>query len=652
MKLYARQLQQTLVTALLVFVGSMLAITAYSLWRLRAEAVSGGLDVSAMHSRGIENLVTQTLHVIELVTANTMVQSSGATGLQGIASTFDSALSRAPFLRSMSLLDDAGHIVASSNPANVGLAVSTEDFLPTAGGDAEILRIGKPMSGRDFADRQPGSPQLPFDADAPNFIPVAQRFIFDQHSTTFLVALNPDYFINHIMQQLDSEETSVDVLRYDGTLLISTDGARIPGTVDDYISRDLRLSEVEFGRYEEDSKGKQALLTAFRASRLYPLVVVTRMKRDYALEHWQAEAKTLFGIVITVLVAIAMLTFAFYRRQVLLAAQRMESQRLQRINATVFDSSAVAILITDLSANIISINPAYTRVTGYQPEEVIGHHLYELLTAEGTIKFTEAMLKEQAAGLDDGAQSVSVEVQQRCKDGGLIWTEIHSTPERDAIGAITGYHRISRNVTERKRMEDQVRQLAFYDPLTKLPNRRLLDDRLNQAMAASKRSQCYAALMFLDLDNFKPLNDQHGHVVGDLLLVEAAVRLRSCIREMDTVARFGGDEFVVVLSALSQDRAESTSQAAAIARKIRSSLAAPYRLISRQDGVADAVVEHCCTASIGVVVFVDYQASPDEVLRWADAAMYEAKDSGRNMIRFHGSTSLSFDEEMEVPGCP
>jgi len=650
MKLYAQQLRKTFVAALLVFVGSMLAITAYSLWRLRAEAVSGGLDVSAMHSRGIENLVTQTLHVIELVTANTMVQSAGATGLQGIAATFDPVLSRAPFLRSISVLDEAGHIVASSNPANVGLKVSTEDFLPTPGGVAEILRIGKPWSGRDFSDGRPASPQLPFDADAPNFIPVAQRLVFDQHSITFLVALNSDYFINHITQQLGTEGASVDVLRYDGTLLMSTDSIRTPGVVYDYITRDLRLSEVEFGKYEEDSGGNQALLTAFRASRLYPLVVVTRINRDYALRHWQAEAKTLFSIVITVLLAIAMLTFAFYRRQMLLAAQRMESQRLQRINATVFDSSAVAILITDLSANIISINPAYTRVTDFHPDEVIGHHLYELLTAEGTVKFTEAMLKEQAAGLDDGAQSVSIEVQQRCKDGSLIWTEIHSTPERDAAGAITGYHRICRNVTGRKQMEDQIRQLAFYDPLTKLPNRRLLDDRLNQAMAASKRNKCYTALMFLDLDNFKPLNDQHGHVVGDLLLVEAAERLRSCVREMDTVARFGGDEFVVVLSALSPDRAESISQAASIANKIRTSLAAPYRLISRQDGAGDAVVEHCCTSSIGVVVFSDYQASPDEVLRWADAAMYEAKDSGRNAIRFYGSASFASEEERDVPG--
>jgi diguanylate cyclase (GGDEF)-like protein/PAS domain S-box-containing protein len=491
---------------------------------------------------------------------------------------------------------------------------------------------------------------LPVDVDRPGFIPVAQTLALDQRPVTLIVALNPDYFINHIMQQLDSEEVSVDVLRYDGTVLISTDSARIPGAVYDYVTRNLRLSELEFGQYEEISGANQALLTAFRASRLYPLVVVTQLKRDYALRHWQAEANTLFSIVVTVLLAIALLSFAFYRRQMLLTAQRMESLRLQRINATVFDSSAVAILITDLSANIISINPAYTRVTGYQADELIGHHLYELLTVEGTITFTEAMLKEQVAGLDDAAQAVSVEVQQRCKDGRLIWTEIHSTPEHDAAGAIVGYHRICRNVTERKRMEDQVRELAFYDPLTKLPNRRLLEDRLGQAMAASKRSQCYAALMFLDLDNFKPLNDQHGHAVGDLLLVEVANRLKSCVRETDTVARFGGDEFVVVLSVLSTDKDESRSQAASIADKILSSISMPYRLISRPDDVESVVVEHRCSTCIGVVVFVDYQISPDEILMCADVAMYEAKEAGRNTVRFYESAMISSVAEREAAG--
>jgi len=193
------------------------------------------------------------------------------------------------------------------------------------------------------------------------------------------------------------------------------------------------------------------------------------------------------------------------------------------------------------------------------------------------------------------------------------------------------------DITERRQMEEQVRQLAFYDSLTQLPNRRLLNDRLIQAMAASKRSGCHAALMFLDLDNFKPLNDMHGHEVGDLLLVEVADRLKHCVREVDTVARFGGDEFVVVLNELGADKAASTAQACSVAEKIRATLAEPYRLTFSRKGQADTTVEHHCTCSIGVALFIDHEASPDEILTWADTAMYQAKDAGCNLIRVYAA---------------
>jgi diguanylate cyclase (GGDEF)-like protein len=189
-------------------------------------------------------------------------------------------------------------------------------------------------------------------------------------------------------------------------------------------------------------------------------------------------------------------------------------------------------------------------------------------------------------------------------------------------------------------MEDQVRQLAFYDTLTNLPNRRLLYDRLNQTMASSKRSGNYAALMMLDLDNFKPLNDVHGHPVGDLLLVEVANRLKACVREVDTVARFGGDEFVVLLNELNADEAQSTLQANIVAEKIRNSLSIPYQLlIKKQSGEASITIEHKCSASIGVVVFIDCEASQDDILKWVDDAMYLAKNKGRNLIQFYDMTA-------------
>jgi diguanylate cyclase (GGDEF)-like protein len=216
-------------------------------------------------------------------------------------------------------------------------------------------------------------------------------------------------------------------------------------------------------------------------------------------------------------------------------------------------------------------------------------------------------------------------------DGAVKWLHVESSPERQESGDIL-WHGLVTDITESKRMEDQVRQLALYDALTGLPNRRLLSDRVAQALAVCKRHECHGALMFLDLDNFKPLNDTHGHAAGDLLLIEAANRLKSCVREVDTVARFGGDEFVVMLSGLIEGEAESVLQAKAIAEKIHAVLSAPYRLT-----VGNVTVEHQCTASIGVVVFDQQAGSEDDILKWADAAMYEAKEAGRNLIRFYGS---------------
>ncbi len=191
------------------------------------------------------------------------------------------------------------------------------------------------------------------------------------------------------------------------------------------------------------------------------------------------------------------------------------------------------------------------------------------------------------------------------------------------------------DITPRKLLENQIRQLAFYDPLTGLPNRRLLDDRLRLAIASSKRSGLCCALMFLDLDNFKPLNDAHGHAVGDLLLTEVATRLKNCVREIDTVARLGGDEFVVLLDKLSLDKDDATAQSLVVAQKILAALATPYQMRRPRSTRKDAVVQHHCSASMGVVVFRDHEANQVDILKWADAAMYQAKEAGRNTVRFH-----------------
>jgi diguanylate cyclase (GGDEF)-like protein len=205
---------------------------------------------------------------------------------------------------------------------------------------------------------------------------------------------------------------------------------------------------------------------------------------------------------------------------------------------------------------------------------------------------------------------------------------------REWLSQIRDTENLSRLHKELIQQELQVRQLAFYDPLTSLPNRRLLSDRLSQAMSTSKRSGNYCALLFLDLDNFKPLNDTHGHRVGDLLLVEVADRIRSCVREIDTVARLGGDEFVVVIGEISDDKPQSIKQASAVGEKILFSLAQPYQLKVQHPGEEKVVVEHICSVSIGVALFLNHEVSGKDLIACADNAMYQAKLAGRNAIRF------------------
>lgn len=287
---------------------------------------------------------------------------------------------------------------------------------------------------------------------------------------------------------------------------------------------------------------------------------------------------------------------------------------------------------------ITYISPSDERFRGYKAEEVIGHHVFELFNEEGIAIVTEAMRKRLESEQDGNHLGfVSFEAPHRCKDGSVIWGEVFSKAVRDEAGAITGFHGVTREITKRKQMQEQVQRLAFYDALTQLPNRPLLYDRLSQSLAASKRSGRHGALMFVDLDNFKPLNDQYGHFVGDLLLIEAANRLKGCVREMDTVARFGGDEFVVMLGELDADNARSVTLAKVVAEKIRVRLSAIYQLNVVHEGMPQSTVEHHCSASIGAVVFLDHQASPDDILRWADKAMYQAKAAGRNAVRFYGA---------------
>jgi len=231
-------------------------------------------------------------------------------------------------------------------------------------------------------------------------------------------------------------------------------------------------------------------------------------------------------------------------------------------------------------------------------------------------------LATHVAATLDGEQT-HFECQLQRSDGALFVADVRL--HRIDIGGGAAAHGVLRDITRRKAAEDEIRNLAFYDPLTRLPNRRLLQDRLRQALAGGARSGRGGALLFLDLDKFKTLNDTLGHDIGDLLLQQVAQRLATCVRAGDTVARLGGDEFVVMLADLSAQPEEAAAQTETVAAKILASLGQTYLLAGHR---------HHSTPSIGAALFDAGGDDGDDLLKRADLAMYQAKQAGRNTLRF------------------
>jgi diguanylate cyclase (GGDEF)-like protein/PAS domain S-box-containing protein len=299
--------------------------------------------------------------------------------------------------------------------------------------------------------------------------------------------------------------------------------------------------------------------------------------------------------------------------------------------SAVFQSSPLGIVISKIAdGTILDINDATLHLFGYSREEVVGQRTVADLGAYVNPAQRDEMMK--LLRQQGSVQNLHIEYRTR-NDKHMVLEvsgRIVILRGESCLLAMMG------DVTQRIQAEVKVHEQAFRDSLTRLPNRRLLKDRLQQSIAVSRRSACYGALMFVDLDNFKPLNDTHGHEVGDLLLIEAANRLNGCVREMDTVARLGGDEFVVVLNELNSELLISTEQAQAVAEKIRHELSGVYLLVPKTEGAVNSGIEHRCTASIGVALFgVNHASSSQEVLKWADEAMYQAKHAGRNSVRFY-----------------
>lgn len=317
-------------------------------------------------------------------------------------------------------------------------------------------------------------------------------------------------------------------------------------------------------------------------------------------------------------------------------SERKRAEEELSIAAITFQSQN-GILITDPESIIIRVNPAFTQLTGYSAEDAIGQTLNLITSGRHGPLFYQGMwdsIKKEGRWQD--------EIWNKRKNGQIYPALITITAIYSSKGEVTHYIGNFSDITKEKEAEAKIHRLAYYDPLTNLPNRRLFQDRLQEAIIATSRSGQYGAIFFIDLDNFKGLNDTKGHGSGDLLLVQIAQRLRESIRQKDTVARLGGDEFVVLLENLGTDKHEAIVIVKQISQKLFKETKRPFIL----DGY-----EYYCNLSMGVCFF-DKDSTTEDLFKHADIAMYQAKNAGHNMLYFYDppvmEEVLELHNEMET----
>ena len=301
-------------------------------------------------------------------------------------------------------------------------------------------------------------------------------------------------------------------------------------------------------------------------------------------------------------------------KELMLTKKRLES---------IFEGNAAGIFVVDANRDIIMVNQRFCDIVGFTKKELVGQNAcFAHISQETCLAFREYFLKAK----NEGHSRVEYFVRKKGCEG--VWVEMMGSPiqlDENQQGVIWSILDIS----ERKVSEETIKKLAFYDPLTGLANRRFLENTFEVMMHDKRRDKMHGALLFLDLDNFKALNDTHGHQAGDIFLKQVASRLLPCIRATDTVARFGGDEFVVILDGLHVTKKKAKEEACNIADTILEALRKPYDV-----EVADKHITHYSTVSIGLTLFKQEEMTCDAIIRRADKAMYQAKKLGKDRIKF------------------
>ncbi|WP_082680122.1 bifunctional diguanylate cyclase/phosphodiesterase [Paucibacter sp. KCTC 42545] len=578
----------------------------------------------------LDGIVAQQLHGIQAA-LQTIDDSHGKwrnSQMQQDARPLLSALAQAmPGVRMAAIIDARGRMRATSLAELPNFDASTRDYflMPKTAPQYGMLYVSPPYSNA-----------------LGEYTMSLSRALFDargQFAGVAMVTLDPDYFKLVLGTAQTSDDTWSALVHADGMLYSlrpqNNDwmGRRLLDRPGSLLARHLASGQ--------DASVQQGLALVSRDERLTALqtvrtpglqtnraLIVAVGRQISALEApWQRQWQQTLGAGLLLAMVSGLALWLRQRRLRSIAALREAQRRSDHDKAqhtqAVLDNMVDGVITIDARGLILSFNASACRMFGYSAEEVIGRNV-SLLMPEPEASQHDGYLRNYLGGNQARVIGVGRDVTGRRKSGSNFPMSLAvSSIERDGEPLFIG---LTRDITERKRAEAAIEKLAFNDPLTGLPNRRLLLDRLNQTLASAQRQGRHGAVLFIDLDNFKSLNDTLGHGMGDLLLQSIAQRLLGTVRAQDSVARWGGDEFVVLLQDLGQDYAEAAQHAEAAAEKILRVLGQPYQL---KDHL------HHSTPSIGIKVWgAGDGSSSEDLLKHADHAMYQAKAGGRNQLCF------------------
>jgi diguanylate cyclase (GGDEF)-like protein/PAS domain S-box-containing protein len=427
---------------MLLFNAAVLVVTGCTLWAMRTEALSNGLEMSRTYAGNFENYVSQSLRATETSLAQAVQLKNNAIALRETQTTLQVLQQQSPSLRSLTLIDDENRVVLSSNPANVGLTLAASSPWFTSDAHTQEARIGAPWAGRDWVSATPSTPQTPVPAGEPYFVPLLRTVDASGHTLRLLATLSPDFYLQHAAQSLGSADSQLQVFSSDGVLLLDTGVQARIGSVWDGFAAELLPDKTLSGTLVRTNESGATELVAFKTSDMYPMVVVSRRSQDAVLRHWKRQAQTIAAVVLPALLILSLFVSEYLRRQRLFLLQERDVERLQRINTTVFAASADAIIVTDPDTRILSVNAAFTRITGYSAQEAIGRTTKFLASGLHTRPFYKTMWDELLLnGVWHG------EAINRNKDGSLYNARLSITASRDNQGNLQHFICIAGDVT-------------------------------------------------------------------------------------------------------------------------------------------------------------------------------------------------------------